>query len=60
MSELPVAFYYITGFLILSNLGSIGTLLMLGFKATWFVSKLDSKVTAAHDRLDRLEVRLGK
>jgi len=53
--ELPQSFYYITGFLILSNIGSIGTLLMIGFRAVWFVSKLESKVTAAHERIDRIE-----
>lgn len=55
MTELPSSFYYITGFLILTNVGAIGTLMMLSWKAVWYVSKLDSKVTAAHDRLDRME-----
>lgn len=55
MTEIPSSFYYITGFLILTNIGSIGSFLMVGFKAVWWASKLESKVNAAHSRLDRME-----
>jgi len=53
--ELPASFYYITGFLILTNIGSIGALLMVAFRAVWWASKIDSKVDAAHRRIDEIK-----
>ncbi len=55
METIPSSFYYIVGTLIFTNLGSIGAFLMVGFKAVWWASKIDSKVSAAHKRIDRLE-----
>lgn len=68
MTEIPSSFYYLIGFLILTNLGSVASLLWFGIKAVWWVSKLESKVDMthedvdrAHERLDRMELKfLGK
>ena len=53
--EIPSSFYYAIGFLIVTNIGSIFSFLMVGFKAVWWASKIDAKVTAAHKRLDKIE-----
>jgi hypothetical protein len=60
MSELPPQFYYIVGSLILTNLGAIGTLMVVGAKSIWWVSKLDSKVTRGHERQDNFDRRLER
>lgn len=56
--QLPHNFYWIAGALLITNLGAIGSFLMIGFKAVWWASKLESKVDAAHNRLDILEDKL--
>lgn len=57
MSELPLpnGFYWVVGVLIFTNIGAIGSFLMVGFKAVWWASKLESKVDAAHRRIDDLQ-----
>lgn len=63
--ELPSSFYYIVGFLVVTNLSAIGGLVMIGFKTVWFASKMhssveDSKAMAvrAHKRIDKIEEKL--
>jgi hypothetical protein len=60
--ELPSSFYYIVGFLVVTNLSAIGALLMVGFKSVWFISKMHSGIdeaksmaVRAHKRIDKLE-----
>lgn len=60
--ELPSQFYYIVGFLIITNVGAIGSLLMIGFKSVWWASKIDSAINEAkasairaHKRIDKIE-----
>lgn len=62
MSELPQSFYYIVGFLIITNLSAVGGLLMIGFKTVWWASKADSRIDEAksmairaHKRIDKME-----
>ena len=39
-------FYIAAGALVITNVGTIGTILFYGMKALWWVSKLDSRVEA--------------
>lgn len=63
--ELPSSFYYIVGFLVVTNLSAIGGLVMIGFKTVWWASKTDSKVeeskamaVRAHKRIDKIEEKI--
>jgi hypothetical protein len=54
--------YYLVGFLVLANLGTIGSLMMVGFRVVWFISKLEEKINEAkdcavrsHKRIDEME-----
>lgn len=60
MPELPSSFYYIIGISIVANVGTIGTVLILIFKSSWWLSKLDGRVTDAKDTAIRAHVRLDK
>lgn len=51
--ELPSSFYYTAGILVITNIGTIGTILLVGFRATWWLSKLDSRVEHAQDTANR-------
>lgn len=60
-SKLPPSFYYVAGFLLLTNVGTIVSILFAAFKGTWWLSKLDSRVTdakssavRAHKRIDEM------
>jgi len=62
MQEIPSSFYYLIGSLIVANIGTIGTLGVIAFKATWWLSRLDTRVekaqetaVRAHKRLDKIE-----
>lgn len=51
--------------LVLTNLGLIGSLVVVGFKITWWVSKLEAKVETtkdlgirAHKRIDKIEEKI--
>ena len=62
MSELPQSFYYIVGFLLVTNLGMLGSFVVVVFKAGMLISEFkhnnkDAKDTAvrAHRRIDKLE-----
>lgn len=61
-ANLPASFYYMLGVLLLSNLGIIVSVFYTMLKASWWLSKLDSRVTdakssavRAHKRIDGLE-----
>lgn len=58
--EIPEKFYYIVGLLILTNLGTFGTMIYGGFKITWWFSKLDSRVDKAQETANRAHRRLDK
>lgn len=60
--SLPSEIYYIAGVLILTNLGTIGSIAWAALKGVWWLSKLDSKTdeakataVRAHKRIDILE-----
>ena len=60
--EIPQHIYVALGLLVVTNLGAIGTLLMVTFKAVWWSAKLESKVdecrgmaVRAHKRIDGIE-----
>lgn len=60
--EIPNSFYYLVGALILTNLGTIGSVLLFGAKAVWFIAKMDSRIheskevgVRAHKRIDKIE-----
>lgn len=60
--ELPSSFYNIVGFLIITNLSAIGSLLYVGFKATWWaavttnnIEEAKKSAVRAHKRIDTLE-----
>ena len=42
--EIPSSFYYLVGSLILANIGTIGSIIVFGARAIWWLSKLDSRV----------------
>lgn len=59
---IPSELYYVAGVIILTNVGTIVSLLFAAFKAVWWASKLDSRVddarataVRAHKRLDAHE-----
>lgn len=49
---MPKELYWIIGVLVLFNSGTIFTVLVASGKGIWWASKVDSKVEAAHNRLD--------
>lgn len=62
MAEIPASFYYVVGILVVTNLGAIGGLIMLGAKAIWYTAKADTRIDdaksmaiRAHKRIDKLE-----
>jgi hypothetical protein len=59
---LPASFLYAVGAIVLMNVGTLITLIVLGVRCVWWFSKLDSRLEAiksmsirAHKRLDKLE-----
>lgn len=61
--NIPKELYYVAGVIILTNIGTIVSLLFAALKAAWWVSKLDSRVNEAkatavraHKRIDMLHV----
>lgn len=60
--EIPAQVYYIAGALLLTNIGTIVSMIYAGLKSAWWLSKLDSRVhdaknaaVRAHKRIDDLE-----
>jgi len=65
MQEIPTSFYYLVGAVIVTNLGAVLSMIIVGFRSAWWLSKLDSRVehthelaTRAHKRLDELKLQL--
>lgn len=58
MQEIPHSFYYLIGSLIIANLATIGSMLMVAFRATWWLSKLDSRVSDAKETAVRAHKRI--
>jgi hypothetical protein len=69
--ELPNQFYYIAGFLVITNLGTIGAVIFAGFKLTGAMATkraelkaadeaTDNKADLANGRIDRLEGKVWK
>ncbi len=59
MTEIPQAFYYLIGTLIIANFSAIIAVVAAAGRALWWVSKLDSRVedakataVRAHKRID--------
>jgi len=48
------------GFVVIANLGTIGSLVFAGFRATWFVSKMHSQIEKAQDTAIRAHKRIDK
>lgn len=59
-AEIPARVYYILGALILSNAGLLIGLLWKGVQFTWFLSKMDSRITNAQATANRAHVRIDK
>jgi len=58
--EVPSAFYYLTGTLILTNIGTVGAILVFAGKAVWYLSRLDSRVEKAQETANRAHQRVDK
>ena len=58
--EIPHSFYYLVGSLIVSNIAMIGSLAVVAFKATWWLSRLDARVEKAQDTANRAHKRLDR
>lgn len=63
---LSTAMTYMVGALIVANIGTIGTVAMVAFRAIWWLSKLESKVeetrnmsVRAHRRIDEMRGNNG-
>lgn len=54
VSDQATHFYYVAGFLIVSNIGAIFTVFIMGFRVVWWASKIDAKLEAAHKRIDEI------
>ena len=48
------------GMLLIANLGTIGSLLFVGFKSVWYLSRLDARVDKSQDTANRAHKRLDK
>lgn len=60
--NIPSEVYYIAGVLIVTNIGTIFTVVFAALKSAWWLSKLDSRVNEvksmavrAHKRIDKAE-----
>lgn len=58
MEAIPQWIIYTIGTLIVANIGTIGSILLYGGKAVWWLSKLDSRVKEAQDTAVRAHKRI--
>lgn len=58
MELIPDSFKYLIGALLLANLGTIGSILVFGGKAVWWISKLDARVDDAKETAIRAHKRI--
>jgi hypothetical protein len=56
--QLPSSVYYVAGAIILTNIGTIVSLFYAAIKTSWWLSKLDSRVTIAKATADRAHKRI--
>lgn len=56
-AKLPAEVYYILGIIIITNLGTIVTIIGAAFRVVWKFAVLTTKVDALHRRVDDLEDR---
>lgn len=42
--ELPTSFYYLVGAIIVTNLGAIGSIIVVGFKGIWWMAQTDLQI----------------
>lgn len=59
-TEIPVALYYIVGFMILTNLSTVGALIVFIFKAGMFVANTNSGISDAKNSAIRAHKRIDK
>jgi hypothetical protein len=52
--DLPSSAYWLVGVLVLANFGTIISVLVMGFKGAWWLSKLDSRVESVEKSVDSL------
>lgn len=57
-SMVPESFKYLMGALIVANLGTIGSIIVFGGKAVWWLSKLDARVDHAQETAVRAHKRI--
>lgn len=50
--------YYLIGFLIVSNLGAIGTMFLFGFRIVWWASKVDNRLAVTEKVADHAHIRI--
>lgn len=65
--DIPVGLYALIGFLIISNIGALGALIIFIFKCGKFVSATETGIkdakdcaVRAHNRIDRFEDKLDQ
>lgn len=59
-AEIPNSVYIVVGFLILTNIGTIATMIGAAFKIVYNYAVLETTTKALHKRLDEFEKRLNK
>lgn len=59
-AEIPTSIYVAVGFLIVTNLGTIATVIGAAFKIVYNYAVLETTTKALHKRLDDFEKRLTK
>lgn len=52
--------YALVGFIVVSNLTAIITVLIWGGKIVWKIATMDGKIKAAHNRLDEMQGKKTK
>jgi hypothetical protein len=59
-AEIPTSIYVAVGFLIITNLGTIVTVIGAAFKIVYNYAVLETTTKALHKRLDSIEDRINK
>lgn len=57
--ELSQTFYWSVGVLVVANVGTMLSVLVLGFKGAWWLSKLDSRVEQHAEHIDEIKERVN-
>lgn len=56
--NLPGYFYWLIGVTVVANLSTLCTVLYMGFKVTWWASKVDHRIEDHHEKLDDHEEQI--